>query len=175
MKRQNLGLQSKIKLLEEEMESLHAQIGAVIKERNSYRKEIQMNLLMPHTRELSACMAGSVADTPEKIKINRNNYSLTDPAAERFCRSNSLVSSTKYWQDLTNGSYNNWDINHNTGYLNKFNLDAKPTLDVALNCTSHNNNNNNNIKIGGQTNFGGSGGSVTTDLNSVSSTPRSYK
>ncbi len=172
MKRQNLNLQSKIKLFEEEMESLHERIELTAKERNKYRKELQLNLLMPVSSELFT--ATFMPQSGNKFTKSPN----VEPA-ERSFKSNSMISSTKYWNELNNNDGNNthsatvWDVNYNTGYLNRFTgfLDAKPSFDLGSSA-------NNMLKSKSGTNKMldvNYGGSVATDLNSSSSTPRSLK
>ncbi len=178
MKRQNLNLQSKIKLFEEEMESLHERIELTAKERNKYRKELQLNIFAPVSNEIfgSSLISGSYIPPSSKGKISK---SANVEPLEKCFKSNSMISSTKYWNDLINNDENNthsatvWDVNYNTGYLNRFAgfLDAKPSFDLGL---SANNILKNKSDMGKMQdiNFGGS---VATDLNSSSSTPRSFK
>ena len=181
MKRLNLNLQTKIKLLEEEMETLHERIESTAKERNRYRKEIQLNLLNPmaSTGDLisSTQSMGSVySPTRDNIKtIGLIRNLPMDPFENRPFNSNPMVTSSKYWTDLTSGgnsnSHANWDVNYNTGYLNRYPAlyDNKPgysMINAIVKGGSGKNSTNDVYNYGGST---------ATDLNSSASTPRSLK
>jgi hypothetical protein len=166
MKRQNILLQSKLKLLEEEIETLNGRIEITAKERNKYRKEIQMSLLNSNASSNNYCNSEPISssDTNRSVSISRP---ILLSKAESF-RSNSLISSTKYWNDLTNRSTSSWDVNYNTGCLNKFmkplGMELNVNSSVSKNCTRAFNSNLSN-----------GGGSIATDINSASSTPRSFR
>lgn len=192
MKRLNLNLQTKIKLLEEEIETLHGRVESTVKERNRYRKEMQLNLLNPVSSNgsgndlISSTQSMGSAYSPTRDNINsinliRNNVQL-DSYEPRVFNSNSMITSSKYWNDLTSGvnsSHNaTWDVNYNTGYLSRYPafLESKPSYNSM---TSNVMNINALVKGGSAKNscadLNNYGGSVATDLNSSSSTPRSFK
>lgn len=181
IKRQNLTLQSKIKLLEEEMESLHERIDLTAKERNKYRKELQLNLLMPASEFFTSSLTGSYSPQRDEKSIStlsNRSRGLPIDQLERSLKSNSMISSTKYWNELNNNNsqnITNWDVNYNTGYLNRYSgfLESKPSFDLGSTANSimmmnaKNNNSANKLLS--------NNGSVATDLNSSPSTPRSFK
>lgn len=175
LKRLNHSLNSKIKLLEEEMESLNDRVELTLKERNRYRKEIQLNLLTPVSTEY----LGSPKRNKNKsiIVSNLTRPLLMDPNEGTF-KSSSMISSSKYWNDLNNGGTTvNWDVNYNTGIFSKYTgLIDRPSYDLSstnsLMINSNKNAVSNKLYDNGESNFGGS---VATDLNSSSSTPRSLR
>ena len=162
------------------MESLNERVELTLKERNRYRKEIQLNLLTPISTEY---LGSSGSYSPQRnqnksiIVSNLTRPLMMDPN-ERSFKSNSMMSSTKYWNDLNNGGNTvTWDVNYNTGAFNKYtglidrpNYDLSSTNSLMINSTK--NAVSNRLYDNGEGNFGGS---VATDLNSSPSTPRSLR
>lgn len=70
MKRQNVLLQSKIKLLEEEMENLHEKIDFTLKERNKLRREVQINGIPPTSEPISR----AISPTASTISTQYANF-----------------------------------------------------------------------------------------------------
>lgn len=173
------------------METLHGRIENTVKERNRYRKEIQLSLLNPisshasgngHDLISSTQSMGTVysptRDTINSLNLIRNNVPL-ESYEPRVFNSSSMITSSKYWNDLTSGVNSSpnatWDVNYNTGYLSRYPgfLDSKPSYNSM---TSNMMNINGFAKGGsGKNSCADLGGSVATDLNSSSSTPRSFK
>lgn len=198
MKRQNSLLQSKIKLLEDEVDNLHEKIDSTLKERNKLRKEIQLNLVSQN----APSMTSENMDTNLSYNIspshktgtyeNNNNNTIvsnlsraisTDPLDKSFKSTSSL--NVNYWNELNNGHTTStsaiWDINYNTGYISKYNNNLrdssnniKRNSDVSLkNLMSSSSKLNNNKPKYYSKNDDTFGGSITTDLNS--STPRTFR
>lgn len=176
LKRQNIHLKTKIKYLEDEMNSLNEKVDSTIRERNKLRKEIQINLATSLPIEnLSDSPKSNQVSTRSATKGHQSNRmfdlkSLAEPATapgttiaingKNLTRS-FRSASFNYWNDLNATS--SWDVNYNTGYLNKYNrgdqlsMSSKTlnTLNGPLKDLTY--------------------ASMATDLNSVASTPRSYR
>jgi hypothetical protein len=142
MKRQTLVLQSKVKLLEDEIDNLNEQVEIVATERNVLRRENHLKQfksiqsLMGHINSSSngddaaSSTSSSSSSNPKSLSPSQNrstsspNSSVTMPlvtsspitqnsSIDRFLRFNN---NKNYWSEMNT---NTWDINYNTG--NKYN------------------------------------------------------
>ncbi len=195
MKRQNLSLNSRITYLEEEIQSLNEKTDQIIKEKNKLRKELQTNLTNgPVSLDILNVSAPESASTNNLNASNRSIRTInssclnlsrpisTDPIDKSFNRSTSF----NYWNELNASS--SWDVNYNTGHVNKFNSSSIQNQNYHAGSTS-----SKIIITNGPNNFSGmingAGGSkkdlnvsvnriyassMTNELNSVASTPRSF-
>ena len=168
MRRQNILLQSKLKLLEEEIESLHDKIELTLKERNKLRKELQLNLtaVSPDSFENSMSQSNSPSNLHRPISSD---------AIDKSIKATSIPINN--WNDLSIHSTSNWDVNYNTGYISRINsfktknnyesTERLLSLNVAKSANGYN-----KAAFSSDYNFGGS---MATEINSVSSTPRSFR
>ncbi len=207
MKRQNTQLQSKIKLLEDEMENLHEKIDSTLKERNKLRKEIQMNLVSqvnntPITSDpnLDTTLTYNVSPSHKTGTYENSNNTTTVSNLSRAISSNltadQLEKSFKstsslnvnYWNEFNNVNTTStstiWDINYNTGYINKY-----TSSNLKESCSNLKRNSDASLKnvvipkINSKPKFhsfskneeASFGGSMATDLNSITSTPRTFR
>ena len=193
MKRQNMSLNSRITYLEEEIQSLNEKTDQILKEKNKLRKELQTNLTSgPITLDiLNVSMPESAASNTNLNASNRSIRTInssclnlsrpisTDPIDKSFNRSTSF----NYWNELNASS--SWDVNYNTGHVNKYNSLTNQYNDSASSSKLV-------ITQGPSGSSSGGGGgaiskkemnisvnriyasSMTNDLNSVASTPRSF-
>ena len=197
LKRQNVQLQSKIKLLEDEMENLHEKIDSTLKERNKLRKEIQMNLVsQPVTENLDTTLTytSSPVHKNSTYENANNNTTLSNLSraisTEPLERSFKSTSSLNYWNELNNGNTTStsaiWDINYNTGYIGKLNNSSnlrdssnmKRNTDVSsiknmMLSSSKLNTKPRFYSVVSRNDDATFGGSIATDLNS--STPRTFR
>lgn len=195
MKRQNAQLQSKIKLLEDEMESLHDKIDTTLKERNKLRKEIQMNLVsQPSMTSENLDSTLTYTSSPvhktgtyENANTTVSTLSRAISSTEPLDKSFKSTSSLNYWNELNNGPITStsaiWDINYNTGYISKLNnnnlRDSSNNLkrDVSVKnvilSSSKLNAKPRFYSVVSRNDDATFGGSMATDLNS--STPRTFR
>jgi hypothetical protein len=182
MKRQNILLQSKIKLLEDEMDNLHEKIDSTLKERNRLRKEIQMNLvnqLSPASDQILETSLNNLSPTHKSGTYENTNNNTTvsnfqrATSVEPLEKSFKSTSSINYWNDLNNNNNTsntnsaNWDVNYNTGYFSKYNRNSEISLKSIM--SQANNKLNNKTNKNEDASFGGS------MANSITSTPRTFR
>lgn len=160
LKRQNYQLQSKIKLLEEEADSLNEKIDQTLKERNKLRKEFKLNLL-PGITDFYENTTSHSTSPPSSTNTHGRSSSLarTDQFDCSF-KSGSLNFSN--WNDFNTSS--TWDINYNTGNIHKYASKSSNLIDSNLNGKL-----NDPIQT---TNYMRS---ITTDINSIAGTPKSFR
>ena len=185
MKRQNLSLNSRITYLEEEIQSLTEKTDQILREKNKLRKELQTNLTTGHIslEILDVSMPESVSASTNNLNASMRslktiNSSLnltrpisTDPIEKSFNRSTSL----NYWNELNASS--SWDVNYNTGYINKYSTSFKDTATLSKTLTANGIKHMNGLSNKKDLNIGVNriyGTSISNGLNSVASTPRSF-
>jgi hypothetical protein len=104
MKRENTILNSKIKTLEEEMESINDKINSTLKERNKLRKEIFTNahpMSEPTSRTISPTMTSSLSP------LNYGNIGIDTMNNFIESKINSKLWATS--SSTQNNFFNNWD------------------------------------------------------------------
>ena len=185
MKRQNLSLNSRITYLEEEIQSLTEKTDQILKEKNKLRKELQTNLTNgPVSIEiLDVSMPESVSASTNNLNASMRslktiNSSLnltrpisTDPIEKSFNRSTSF----NYWNELNASS--SWDVNYNTGYINKYNSFKDTTISSKTLTANGVKQMNGGLSTKKDLNISVNriyGTSIGNGLNSVASTPRSF-
>lgn len=185
MKRQNLSLNSRITYLEEEIQTLTDKTDQILKEKNKLRKELQTNLTNgPVSIEiLDVSMPDSVSASANNLNasirsLKTINSSLnltrpisTDPIEKSFNRSTSF----NYWNELNASS--SWDVNYNTGYINKYNNFKDTSFSSKTLTTNGIKPINGNLSTKKDVNLSVNriyGTSIANGLNSVASTPRSF-
>ncbi len=144
LKRQNIHLKTKIKYLEDEMNSLNEKVDSTIRERNKLRKEIQINLATSLPIEnLSDSLKTNQIRTRSPSKGHQSNRTielkgLAEPPTGSTIAMNGKnmtrsfrSASFNYWNDLNATS--SWDVNYNTGYLSKYNRDQLSMSSKTLN------------------------------------------
>ena len=161
MKRQNMLLQSKIKILEEELDSLRDKIEVTVKERNKLRKELQVSLTSVGTHEMFEPSMSEEANLHRPLSTEAIDKSLKPD-------------SSTHWNDLS--LHSNWDINYNTGYITRIhsfkNKNTFESSERFLSLSIGKTPNEFNKQLNSEFNFGGS---MATEINSISSTPRSFR
>ena len=188
MKRQNLSLNSRITYLEEEIQSLTEKTDQILREKNKLRRELQSNITgepislgildisMPDSITASANNLNASIRSIKAINstLNLTRPNSTDPIEKSFNRSTSF----NYWNELNASS--SWDINYNTGYINKYNSfseekykDNPSTKTLTTNGIQYMNGNSSKKDLNVSVNRI-YGSNAANDLNSVASTPRSF-
>jgi hypothetical protein len=169
VKRQNVLLNSKIKLLEEEMENLHEKIDHTLKERNKLRKEVHLGLnQLSEGMSRSASPTLSIASTQHNLIGLTNHINLTGSLGNLNLIANnntqSFIEPFKTSSISTNlysgGFVNNWD---------RYKL-TDPVIRGGL---SNNNFNANAFDLSINSFLAGT--STNNDFNSSNTTPRSYR
>lgn len=183
MKRHNFQLQSKIKYLEHEIESLNEKLEASHKERVKLRKELT------NLSQLSSGGGGSSGTTTSLDLIDVRSDTTPPPihsnsAAEqaRTTTTTAISSSSRtlstevldktsfkssslnltYWNELNTSS--SWDVNYNTGRVHKYALKG-----------DNGQHENGGLKGKAFNGYGVYIGSIASDLNAIINTPRSYR
>ncbi|RNA05828.1 myosin-10-like isoform X16 [Brachionus plicatilis] len=145
LRRQNAQLNCKIKLLNDETENLNDRLEALIKEKNKLRRELQLNALSSDIFDLAPSSKNSAAHLPP-VKSNSPPVLLVSKK-KNFNSVENIDKATKLWTDMNTSC---WDINYNTGNVNKYALASK--------------NEANNYIL-----------NMTSDINSLTNTPRSFR
>lgn len=179
MKRQNLHLTSRIKYLEEEIENLNEKINQTLKEKSKLRKELQISLGTTVSYDIldgSTCMSRPISPINTNSSSNSSSKqfrsNLTRPISTDSFDKSFKSANLSYWNELNASS--SWDVNYNTGNIIKYRDHSKSILDASLKSILGSNAKDvNGIGLNGKSTFHGY--SMTNDLNSVASTPRSYR
>lgn len=145
LRRQNAQLNCKIKLLNNETENLNDRLEELIKEKNKLRREIQLNALSTDIFDLTVPSTNSNSHLPP-VKSNSPPILLVSKK-KSFSSVENIDKTTKLWSDMNTSC---WDINYNTGNVNKYALASK--------------NEANNYIL-----------NMTSDINSLNNTPRSFR
>lgn len=145
LRRQNAQLNCKIKLLNDETENLNDRLEDLIKEKNKLRRELQLNALSTDIFDLTSPVNNSNAHLPP-VKSNSPPVLLVSKK-KNFNSVENIDKTAKLWTDMNTSC---WDINYNTGNVNKYALASK--------------NEANNYIL-----------SMTSDINSLTNTPRSFR
>lgn len=113
LKRMNMTYQSKLKANEEEMKDLFAKIDSMIRERNSLRKQLHLNLLFNDSASLTSTSANSLPpmSTTPTATINDNNKL---PMTSRYPDNQHHLLLAN--DEMTTSS-SLWDINYRTGFF----------------------------------------------------------
>lgn len=183
MKRLNSSLNSRIVYLEEEIESFKQKTDRIQKEKNQLRKQFQTTTSSgPISLEiLDISMPDSVASIGHNYS-NNNLYASTRSlktanSSVNLSRSISTepveIKFNNYWNELNNSS--SWDVNYNTGYVNKYN----GFMSHSKNIIDDDNKDNSffastTIVSKRDLNSNVNRGYVSNIANSVDSTPRSF-
>jgi hypothetical protein len=122
MKRQIFNLQSRIKYLEEENQSINEKMDNIAKERNKLRKENQFsNLRIPIKADHGDGFIIPRASSNSKINLNLSGPISSDPF-EKSIR----TSYDNNYYDLN--ALSSWDVNYNTGSFSKLRERASLSL-----------------------------------------------
>lgn len=203
MKRQNVLLNSKIKLLEEEMENLHEKIDHTLKERNKLRKEVHMGINQisePISRSISPAFsigsahgilnngtgAGTTAAGVNNSAMNSlNNFGSVSSNTFIEPFKTSSISSHFYSPSTFLNSWDRYKLNDPITRSNNQNTTAATTVqsDIrpSVNGATLNGHGSNNHLNGHGTAFDLSinsfltSGTLINDYNSANTTPRSFR
>ncbi len=150
-------MQSKIKFLEEEIESLNSKVDSTNKDRNRLRQELKNTILKPLDLGLTT------------YELGKNNSSKKDDnySSSRFTFLNSnSVNSSNFLNDF-NASSCCWDVNYNTGFILKKQYEKDR---LVMKSAYELNTLTNKDRNGGKRDIFDS-----MDLNSSGNTPKSYR
>ncbi|CAF0880566.1 unnamed protein product, partial [Brachionus calyciflorus] len=123
LRRQNAQLNSQIKLLNDETEHLNEKIEILIKEKNKFRKEAQLNVLDILDLTPSTSFSNNQHTPPNKS--NSPPVQLV-PKKKSFNSTDNLDRTLTYWTDLNATAA--WDAFYNTGNVNKYALASSSNL-----------------------------------------------